>query len=223
MYRMKKQVLLIKLGGSIITNKTIEQSVQYDVLRSLVMQIKAIRAACPELSLVIGHGQGSFAHFPAKKYRLNEGMVVEDAQYGLAVTLDVVAKLNRIVVTELLGEHLPAVSLFPSQIALAKSGQPHSAYLATLEEYLKLGLLPVVTGDAIVDLETGCTIWSADFSLPYYARQLQGRGWKIHSVIHVTKTPGVYRDVDKPELGIFETITTHSFDKIFHQLGSAHR
>lgn len=220
--RMKKQVVLIKFGGSVLTDKNVEQSVQYDVLKSLISQIKEIRERLPDMHLVIAHGQGSFAHFPVKKYRLHEGFVDENSQFGCAVALDIVAKLNRIVISEFLDQQLPAVSLFPSQIAVANDRKPHSIYLDTLEEYLRLGLVPVLTGDVITDKKNGSVIWSADFVLPYLARLLKEKGWDVQSVIHVTKTPGVYRDIEKPELGIFNSITPQSFSKISSQLGKSH-
>jgi len=218
---MKKKLLFIKLGGSILTDKTVEKSVQYDVLRSLVSQIKQILEERPNLQLVIGHGQGSFAHYPAKKYRIHEGFVDPDAKIGCAVTLDVVAQLNRIIITEMLVQKLPAVSLFPSQICTARDGTPQSTYLDTLEEYLRLDLIPVMTGDVIVDAKNGSTIWSADFLLPYFARSLRTKGWQIDSIIHVTKTPGVYKDVTHLERGVFDFISPQLFDSIAHTLGSA--
>ena len=219
---MKKKIVLIKFGGSILTDKTVEQSVKYDVLRSLIGQIKVIVERRPDVQIVLAHGQGSFAHFPVKKYRLHEGFVQKDSVYGCAVALDVVAKLNRIIITEMLAQQLPAVSLFPSQISVANNTQPDSTYLATLEEYLRLGLLPVLTGDVITDKQKGSCIWSADFLLPYYARQLRSLGWDVQTVVHVTKTPGVYRDLNQPELGIFETITPASFVELSATLGGSH-
>lgn len=219
---MQKKLLFIKLGGSVITDKTVEQSLKLDVIQELSGQIQEICARRPDLQLVIGHGQGSFAHFPAKKYRLIEGFVINDAKYGFAVTLDVVAQLNRIIVRELLRHKLPAVSLFPSQIALTKAGLPNTTFIDSLEAYIRTGLLPVITGDALVDLKKGCTIWSADFSLPYFARLLKKRGWEIDSVIHVTKTPGVYQDINNPEKGVIERITSANFSQYSKQLTGSH-
>lgn len=221
MAMQQKNIVLIKFGGSILTDKSEEKSVHLDVLRSLVAQIKDIRRRRPDLSIVIGHGQGSFAHYPAKKYALTDGFTRPDSQYGFAVTLDVVAKLNRIVVAQLLDAGLPAVSLFPSQLSVAKNGAPHTVYIETLEQYLNAGLLPVFTGDAIIDLERGCTIWSADFTLPYFARRLRDQGWNIERIIHVTKTPGVYRDIEKPELGVLKQITPSLFAQLSSQLKGA--
>jgi isopentenyl phosphate kinase len=39
--------------------------------------------------------------------------------------------------------------------------------------------------------------------------------------VHVTKTPGVYVDIDKPELGIFKRITPISFAKLSSKIRTA--
>jgi isopentenyl phosphate kinase len=56
-------VLLIKLGGSIITNKDIPMSVREDVLKRLVAEIAQAREELKKQKqtplIVVGHGQGS--------------------------------------------------------------------------------------------------------------------------------------------------------------------
>jgi isopentenyl phosphate kinase len=217
----RKKLLFIKLGGSSITDKATEQTVNWPVLRSLADQIAEIVVQRPDLQLVIGHGQGSFAHFPAKKYRIHEGFVHPEAVYGLAVMEDVVAKLSRIVVAELLDRKLPAVSYQPFQTVVTSDRSVATSHLHTLEEYLVKGLLPVITGDGIIDKNVGSMIWSADFSLPYYARQLRDKGWEIESLIHVTRTPGVYKDIEHPELGTYDVITPELFSSIEKSIGSS--
>lgn len=208
---MKKKVLLIKFGGSLITDKSVEQSCDRAALQHLAESVRSIREADPERAIVIGHGQGSFAHFPAKKYRLNEGLVLDDAAYGLAVTLDVVSQLNRIVVGALITEKLPAVSLSPSSILMSDDNKITTAFTATFFELLERGMIPVTTGDVLLDQSKGCSIWSADAALPYFARLLVEQGWSVEKIVHVTKTPGVYKDINHPERGTFRVITPRSF------------
>ena len=58
---------LVKLGGSLITDKRVEKSFRRDVVKRLADEIAAARAVDPELKLLIGHGSGSFGHFAAKR------------------------------------------------------------------------------------------------------------------------------------------------------------
>lgn len=218
----QKRCLLIKFGGSLITDKTVEKSYHAKILQELAASVRAIREADPQRAIIIGHGQGSFAHFPAKKYRLNEGLVAEDSTYGLAVTLDVVAQLNRIVVDALLREELPAASLSPSQILTTSKAKIDASFTDVFFGLLERNLIPVMTGDVLLDEQNGCSIWSADAALPYFARLLKTHGWQVEKVIHVTKTPGVYRDINHPELGTFDVITPKSFAAITSGIEGSH-
>lgn len=218
----KKRCLLIKFGGSLITDKTVEKSYHAEVIEQLATSIRTIRKADPERAIIIGHGQGSFAHYPAKKYRLNEGLVSPESTYGLALTLDVVAQLNRIIVASLLSHELPAASLSPSQVFTTTDGIITSAFTDTFLGLIERGVIPVLTGDVLLDKPKGCSIWSADAALPYFARLLTKNGWQVEKIVHVTKTPGVYKDINHPELGTFDVITPKSFAEITSGIEGSH-
>jgi isopentenyl phosphate kinase len=61
-------MFIIKIGGSVITNKAIQDSFKKDVLDNLAQQIKKSKK-----DIIIVHGAGSFGHILAKKYNLNQG------------------------------------------------------------------------------------------------------------------------------------------------------
>ena len=64
-----KSISLLKLGGSLLTDKNQPYSLRKDILRSSVRQI--IDA---DEKLILIHGGGSFGHPIAKTYRLTEGL-----------------------------------------------------------------------------------------------------------------------------------------------------
>jgi isopentenyl phosphate kinase len=57
-------------------------------------------------------------------------------------------------------------------------------------------MFPVTGGDVIVDRSQGCTIWSTEEVLAFFARQFMNRGWKVLSITHVVEVDGVY-DLNK--------------------------
>jgi len=59
---------IIKLGGSVITDKTKENCFKKKIVDNLA---KAIKKAKQETIII--HGAGSFGHIIADKYRLNMG------------------------------------------------------------------------------------------------------------------------------------------------------
>ena len=68
-----QELVLLKLGGSLITDKTRPYTARLDKLADVATQIARALHADPELSLVLGHGSGSFGHTAAKKYKTRDG------------------------------------------------------------------------------------------------------------------------------------------------------
>lgn len=201
---MNHALTFLKLGGAVITNKEIPNTLRPAVLQRLSQEIAAARRDNPELLLVIGNGVGSFAHVPAKKYQTMDGFIAGESKYGMAVTQDSAAQANRAVVAALLTEGVPAVSVSPSHIILTDHRSAQSSYLDVLQQYLKFGLQPVTHGDVLADTGQGCTIWSTDTVFVYLAEQLISQGWQVQEMIHVTEAEGVWKDETKQ---IYERIT----------------
>lgn len=189
--RMKQSqsITLIKLGGSIVTNKDIPMSLREDVLTSLIDDIEKAYIELDEL-FVIGHGSGSYAHVPAHEYKTMRGFVNQDSRFGMAVVQDSAARLNRIVVHECIRHHLPAVSLYPSNSLVTRNRVADTFCTAILEQYLESGLIPVTCGDVIADRAQGCTIWSTEEVLAFFAQEFVMKGMKVKQIIHVTEVPG---------------------------------
>lgn len=188
----EKNIVLIKLGGSVITDKEKSMQLRADILSRLVQEIARARAKNPEQLYIVAHGQGSFAHFPAAKYGTMQGFRDDESRLGMAITLDVVTQLNRIVVKAFIDAGIPAVSVLQSNSIVTHARKVESSYIGVLEEYLQQGLLPITTGDVLVDSAQGCTIWSAEEGLTFFAEELMKHGWKIEKIAHVVEVDGFY-------------------------------
>ncbi len=199
-----KSLTLLKLGGAVITNKEIPESVREDVLSRLVDEIAKAWAKRPG-TFILGNGAGSFAHVPASRYKTINGFIHEESAIGMAITQDAAARLNRMVVRSLIEAGVPAVSVAPSSIILADQTHPKTWYGDVLINHLKRGLLPVVFGDVIADASQGCTIWSTDTVFSFLSRELPALGYNVRDIIHVTEAGGVWKDSQTKE--IFPMIT----------------
>src|SRR3989344_5130080 len=73
-----KKIILLKLGGSLITDKTKPYTARMKIVRNLAVQIKAALRKDSKLQFIIGNGSGSFAHYPAVKYKIRDGIIKED-------------------------------------------------------------------------------------------------------------------------------------------------
>lgn len=197
-----RRVVLVKLGGSLITNKSKPFSERREVIVSLVEQIKKAWEE-QEINIVIGHGGGSYPHVPAEKYRTIEGNIDEESVYGAAVVEDAAAQLNRIVVGEFLKQKVPAVSVNPSSLMMVNSVKPKSIYLESLYAMLSLGMVPVVYGDMVFKELIGFTIWSTEQLLNMLAFKMREDGYKVTKVIHCGETDGFLVNGDVlPEISI---------------------
>lgn len=210
---MKKKVVFIKLGGAIITNKEMPMQLRPDVLHRLVKEIARARTEDPNRLIVVGHGQGSFGHVPAVKYKTMQGFIHDDSRFGMAIVQDSAAQLNRLVVHAFLEEGIPALSLYPSNSLVTNDRKADSFCVEVFEEYIRQGMFPITTGDVIVDRKKGCTIWSTEEVLSFFAQRFQENGWDVQQIIHVTEVEGFY--------GLDGKLIEHLDAKVWPDLKSA--
>lgn len=182
--QMKKDVIILKLGGSIITDKTKPYTPNIPVIQQLAKEIK--RAGVP---VIIIHGQGSFAHTSAKKYGGKKGYV---SLLGAATVFKDAMSINSIIMEELLKAKLPAVSFRPNSLFLAQNGKLKKSNLDPILTALSQGFIPVLYGDVIMDLTWKTTIFSGETATRYLLNFLESKKIKISMVIQVGITNGVY-------------------------------
>ncbi len=181
---------LIKIGGSLITDKTKPFTVRKKALALIAQEVQ--RAAQSGKLIVLGHGAGSFGHIPATKYQTHKGLLNEKSYEGIAQVASAARQLNSIVMDALLEAGVLAVSVSPLSMMVAKNHELHSIYTDPIEELLKLGMLPVVYGDQMLDSAAGCTIFSTEKVLGYLGLALKNKGYVIDRIIHCGQTEGVY-------------------------------
>ena len=68
-----KELVFLKLGGSLITDKMKPYTPLLEVMNDLALQIATSLQSQPNLRLVIGHGAGSFGHVAASEYKTRAG------------------------------------------------------------------------------------------------------------------------------------------------------
>ena len=185
-----KKVILIKLGGSIITDKSIPYKARPDVIRRLAQELKKIE----DFSIVLAHGDGSFAHTSAKEFGGKKGY---KSKWGIAKVARDAMEINRIVMDILIKEGLPAISLRPMSMMITSAGKLKNNLFEIIEETLNQGLMPVVYGDVIWDKKWKSTIYSGERTLNEIGIYLKKKGFNVTRVIQVGETNGVYADKGK--------------------------
>lgn len=187
MYKAKKKLVLVKLGGSIITDKNKPYTARPDIIRKLAKELKKIER---DYQIIIGHGSGSFGHTSAKKYGGNKGY---KSKIGIAKVSYDVQQINLIVTKALMEEDLPVISLRPMSMILTENGEIKKNIFEIIEEMLRQDLIPVLYGDVIWDLKLKSVIYSGEKFLNRVAGYLLRKGYKIDKIIQVGQTDGVYQ------------------------------
>jgi len=150
-------MIIIKLGGSVITDKTKECSFKKYVMDSLAKDIKKSNK-----EIILIHGAGSFGHIQAKKYNLNEGNDNNEKIYGFSFTHQIVQKLNNMVLETLHNNYINAVSISPHSILKLHNHKLLSMDFNIFNDYLSLGFIPVTFGDVVLDKKLGFSVCSGD-------------------------------------------------------------
>jgi isopentenyl phosphate kinase len=162
-------VTFLKLGGSLITDKTSVESVRSDVLARVAREVQSALLERPDLKLVVGHGSGSFGHVAAAKFGTREGVKSREEWYGFSAVSDSAARLNALVRQSFIEAGLATVSLQPSASVLCHDGKILSMATEPIVLAMKAGLVPLVYGDVAFDDSQGGAIISTEEILTYLA------------------------------------------------------
>lgn len=191
-----KNLTILKLGGSVITDKEKPSQVNKTVIQRIANEVSTVTST---VSLLLVHGGGSFGHPIAKKYQIHKGWHSSEQRIGFSKTRSAMMELNKIIVDIFLAEDIPVVSVQPSACTLTNSGRIAHMDLEPTRNLLKFDFIPVFYGDAVMDLTQGIAILSGDQIVNYLAKELS-----VKRVIFATNVDGLL-DSDKkliPEINL---------------------
>jgi len=201
-----RDLCILKIGGSVITEKDRESSARMEVM----MRISEEIARSMNGDLILVHGAGSFGHIQAEKYDLNSTFNSK----GILVTHNAVKELNRIFVKSLSEGGLSVAPVHPMSCAILKDGRISSFFLEQIELMLEKGMIPVLHGDVVFDESVGVRILSGDQQVTYLAKSLKaksvGLGSNVDGILVDGKvlkkiTPATFEDI-KSHLGGSESV-----------------
>ena len=168
---MTNEIIFLKLGGSLITDKDKPYTPRIDKLNELALEIKTALDSNPGLLLILGHGSGSFGHTAAKKHGTRNGVQTTEQWHGFAEVKFQAAELTRHVIESLMNAGLPAISIHPSSSMVSDNRKVIHHNIVVLRKALNVHLLPVVHGDVAFDESLGGTILSTEDVFAFLAEQ----------------------------------------------------
>ena len=185
-----RPILLLKLGGSLITDKTRPRTARAGVISRLASEL-AEALSDGDQRVVVGHGSGSFGHPAAVANRLDEGGRSPAQRRGASETQSEARVLHRLVTEALYEAGLTPFSLAPGSFLVADHGRVTDCFAAPLQEALRSGMLPVVFGDVLLDRARGVAIGSTEMVFEALAGALAAAGDPVGRAVWLGNTDGV--------------------------------
>ncbi|GAP14407.1 isopentenyl phosphate kinase [Longilinea arvoryzae] len=210
-----RRLVFLKLGGSLITDKATAHTARREVLTRLAREISAALQKDPDLSLVLGHGSGSFGHFAAQKYGTYTGVHTSLEWRGFAEVWKEARALNEIVMDALVQAGLPVMAFPASAIAITSKRAVLRCETETLQKALQHDLIPVIQGDVVFDTILGGTILSTEDQFFHLAPRLEPQRILLAGV-----EPGVWSDYPACKQ-LFDRIHLNDYTKIAPALGAS--
>lgn len=190
-----RNLVVVKLGGSVITDKGKPFTLNHDVVKRLGREVAE---AADKNPVIVVHGGGSYAHPVAKKYSVADGYRSERHLAGFIETSVIVRRLSLEVVSCLVDGGLRAISIPAAAIFTTRSGKIMSCNLEPIFSAIRIGVTPVTSGDAVFDRDLGFTVLSGDTIAAYLASRLRAR-----RMIYAVDVDGVYvRDLVTGEVRV---------------------
>ncbi|MGB9814395.1 MAG: isopentenyl phosphate kinase [Thermoplasmata archaeon] len=166
---------IVKIGGSVITEKSRYRKMRENVISRLADEF------IPEDSILI-HGAGSFGHYIADKFNLNDGLGDSNRIEYARVALDL-QELNSAIIRALIEREKPAITIPVHSFHMVGEEFPHRRF----KDYMERGIVPVTYGDVVLDPRKGMGICSGDQIAFHLSKAL-----RPDKVIFVTDVDGIY-------------------------------
>jgi len=180
-------MILIKLGGSIITNKEKPLSARKSSIDKIVKALKKI-----DEPIVVVHGGGSYGHYWSVKYNMH----TKPANYnihGISVVKNSMIELNKIILDSFLKNRLNPYCLPPTDFIFGN--KPITKKIKEISKIAKSNLVPVTFGDALWYEKKKSYILSGDRIMSILAKILKPR-----LCVFVLNVDGLYSDLKTKKL-----------------------
>ena len=146
---------VLKLGGSVITEKDVPETVDDEALRT------AAAALADHEDLAVVHGGGGFGHHHAARYGVSRTEGTGDPVAVRAIH-GAMKRLDAAVVEALAEADVPALPVHPMSTAVRDADGALTLPMGQVETMLEEGFVPVLHGDGVVHAGEGVTVLSGD-------------------------------------------------------------
>ncbi|WP_135854516.1 isopentenyl phosphate kinase [Halorussus salinus] len=193
---------VVKLGGSVITDKDRPEALDGPALDRAADAIADALASGDVSDLVVVHGGGSFGHHHASDHGVSKTEGSGDAAAAVEIH-GAMKTLNDFVLARLHDRDVPAVPVHPFSAASRDEAAELTVMTEQVETMLGEEFVPVLHGDVVAHAGEGVTILSGDEVVTAVAE-----GIDAERVGFCSTVPGVLDDEDDviPEIRSYEEV-----------------
>ena len=205
---MADDLILMKLGGSVITDK---RSQTPKCSRKNIHRIAEIISKSNK-KIIIVHGDGSYAHPLAKKYKINKGLDGTNKQLeAITKAKKQMRELNQLLCKSIAEVGLDCESIIPSiSMMINHENEPIDFPKGKFDEIISVGKIAVTFGDIVNTKENNVGILSGDTLLLRLAEL-----YKPKRTFFVMDYPGVVKgSLDADVIKIHDKINSKFVNNI---------
>ena len=205
---MADDLILMKLGGSVITNK----KSQTPKCRKKNITRIAETISKSNKKIIIVHGAGSYAHPLAKKYKIGNGLDGTDEQLeAIAKAKKQMRELNQLLCKSIAEVGLDCESIIPSKsMMINRENEVIDFPKRKFDEIISMGKIATTFGDVVNTKENNVGILSGDTLLLKLAEL-----YKPKRTFFVMDYPGVVKgSLDAGEIEIHNKINSKFVNEV---------
>lgn len=185
--KVAKELTVIKLGGSLLTDKREPYTYRKNVLDAVAHEIADCISEGIIENLVLLHGVGSYGHPPVLKHKLHKGFLGPEQLLPLSETQESVGTLRHIIVKAFQEAGIPICLMYPSSMIIADKMRMTDYFLEPLKRWASIGMVPLLGGDILVDSSMGWSVGSGDQLAVIASEELGAK-----KLVFATDVSGIY-------------------------------
>ncbi len=215
---MNQELTVLKLGGSLITDKSKPYTVRDKILESVSREIKECMDEGLIKSLVLVQGVGSYGHPPVLEHKIHKGYLGPQQLLPLSKTQAKVAELRTIVVKNLQNAGIPVCLMYPSSMITSDKMKMTRYFFEPLKGFLSVGMVPLLGGDVLIDSVMGWSVGSGDSLTVLISGELGAK-----KLIFASDVAGIFDGDPKlnPSATQFDEINLNEIEQVMEQMGAS--
>jgi isopentenyl phosphate kinase len=172
---------ILKIGGSLITDKTRDSTFRRDTARRLADEVAAVGQP-----IVVLHGTGSFGKPPASRFGYLDGFLSRQRAPVVSQVEGLLDDLRCQFLEVLRSAGVAAYQLTPTAVFRTSHGVISACADAPVRSLLERGLCPVISGAIVVDEQRDFAVLSSDLMAAALAAMLPAQ-----RLVFATDVPGL--------------------------------